>query len=79
MARSVHCFSPKVLSKILLVDHHTSHLLNYPVLSLNNSILLRSDRRRKFLLDSIRKTEFFELGIFEFSSLITADSHNLAT
>jgi hypothetical protein len=53
MTRSVYSFSPEVLSKILRVDHHTSHLLNYPILSFNNSILLRGDRRRKFLLDSI--------------------------
>jgi len=54
-----------------------SHLLNNPVLSFNNSILLRSNRRGKFLLDSVREAEFFEFGIFKFSSMITADSHNL--
>jgi hypothetical protein len=37
-----------------------------------------SDRRRKFLLDSIRETEFFKLGILEFPSMIIADPHNLA-
>jgi hypothetical protein len=78
MTGSVYSFSLEVLSKIFWVDHHTIHLLNYPVLPFNNSILLRSDRRRKFLLDSIWATEFFELGIFKFSSMITADSHNLA-
>jgi hypothetical protein len=53
MTRSVYSFSLEMLSKILRVDHHTSHLLNYHVLSFNYSILLGSDRRRKFLLDSI--------------------------
>jgi hypothetical protein len=53
VACSVNYFSPEVLSKIPSVDHHTSHLLNNPVLSFNNSILLRSDRRRKFWLDFV--------------------------
>jgi len=30
------------------------------------------------MFDSVRETEFFEIGIFKLSSMITADSHNLA-
>jgi hypothetical protein len=52
--------------------------LNHSVLSFYNSILLKGDRRRKFLLNSIQKAKSFKLGILKFPSMITANPHNLA-
>jgi hypothetical protein len=43
VASSIDNFFPKMLSMIFQVDHYSSHLLNHPVLSLYNSILLRSN------------------------------------
>jgi hypothetical protein len=76
MTCSVDSFSTKMLSQIFRMNHHSSHLLQNSVFPLHNPILLRSNWRRKHLLNAIRVTVFFKLSIFKLSTMITMDPHD---
>ena len=49
---SINCFRSEFSWCLVLVKHCSSHLNEFSVLALNNAILLRCVRSRKFMSDS---------------------------
>src|SRR3954466_5023633 len=73
MASSVDSFGSEPNGCLVFSKHCSGHLNKSTILSLKNTILLRCISRRKFMSKAIIIKKFFNVSIFEFSSIVTAD------
>jgi hypothetical protein len=54
----------------MLIEHCPGHLNKAPILTLNNTILLRDIRRGKLMLKAQRSTKGFKISILEFYAIV---------
>src|SRR3954465_16012574 len=73
MTSSVDSFGPEPNGSLVFNKHCSGHLNKSTILSLNNTILLRCISSKQFMSKAIIIKKFFNVSIFEFSSIITAD------
>jgi hypothetical protein len=73
IASSAYSIGPKTPRSPMLVEHRPSHLNYSVVLSFHDSILLRSARGGKLLIDPILKAKLIKRDISELSFNVTAN------
>src|SRR3954467_5482095 len=73
MASSVDSFGPEPNGCLVFSKHCSGHFNKSTILSFNNTILLRCISSRKFMSEAMIIKKFFNVCIFEFSSIVIAD------
>jgi hypothetical protein len=66
MASGVNCFGPKNIRCLVFIKHGASGFYQSSILSLHNTISLRSIWSGELMLDSLLIKKFFNVGISEF-------------
>jgi hypothetical protein len=78
MARGVDLFGPISPRSPMLIEHRLGYLNKGPILTLNNTILLRDIERGKLMLEAQRSTKDFKMSILELCTIVIANrSHGI--
>src|SRR3954466_4775694 len=73
MASCVDGFGPEPDWGLVFSKHCSGHLNKSTILPFNNTILLRCIGSREFVSETIIIKKFFNVSVFEFSSIVTTD------
>src|SRR3954468_19636832 len=73
MASRVDCFGPEPNWSLVFNKHCSGHLNKSTILPFNNTILLWCISSREFMSEAIIIKKIFNVSIFEFSPIVTAD------
>src|ERR1041384_3800962 len=73
MAGSVNSFGPEPNWSLVFSKHCSGHLNKGTILPVNNTILLRCISSREFMSEAIIIKKIFNVSIFEFLPIVTAD------
>src|ERR1043165_1108197 len=73
MASSVNSFGPEPNWSLVFSKHCSGHLNKCTILPFNNTILPWCIRSREFMSEAIIIKKIFNVSIFEFSPIVTAD------